>query len=102
MVDSVEEDADMGGKLATWAEQIEEIGFQKGCAEGKAEGKAEGQVIALRGALGSLLRKRFGELPGPATQRIGQATQAELEQWFERSLNAPSLQAVFDDGAAFT
>ncbi|ATQ77650.1 hypothetical protein CR152_26455 [Massilia violaceinigra] len=98
MVDSAEEDADMGGKLATCAEQIEEIGFQNGCAEGKAEG----QVIALRGALGSLLRKRFGELPGPATQRIGQATQAELEQWFERSLNAPSLQAVFDDGAAST
>ncbi|CUI09052.1 Rpn family recombination-promoting nuclease/putative transposase [Massilia antarctica] len=94
MVDSVEEDGDMGGKLASWAEQLKEIGFQ----EGSAEGTAKGQVMALRGVLGSLLRNRFGELPAPATQRIAQATQAELERWIERILNAPSLQAVFDDG----
>ncbi|MDQ1814516.1 Rpn family recombination-promoting nuclease/putative transposase [Massilia sp. CCM 9210] len=104
MVDSVEEGADMKGKLDTWAEEFEELGFQKGCAQGKAEGKAEGkvegQVIALRAVLDSLLRNRFGDLPVSATQRIGQATQAELEQWFQRSLNAASLQAVFDDGAA--
>ncbi|ATQ74442.1 transposase [Massilia violaceinigra] len=109
MVDSAQEDADMGDKLATWAEQLEEIGFQKGFAlaekakeDGKAEGKAEGQVIALRGMLGSLLRSRFGALPAPAAQRIARATQAELEQWFERSLSTPSLQAVFDDGATST
>ncbi|MDQ1920070.1 Rpn family recombination-promoting nuclease/putative transposase [Massilia pseudoviolaceinigra] len=112
MVENVEEGADMGGKLATWAREFEELGFQKGSAEGmakgkaegkvegKVEGKAEGQVIALRAVLDSLLRNRFGDLPASTTQRIGQATQAELEQWFERSLNAGSLQAVFDDGAA--
>ncbi|MDQ1833106.1 hypothetical protein [Massilia scottii] len=100
----------MKGKLDTRAEEFEELGFQKGCAEGmakgkaegKAEGRAEGQVIALRGVLGSLLRNRFGDLPASATQRIGQATQTELEEWFERSLNAAGLQAVFDDGAAST
>ncbi|NHZ82528.1 transposase [Massilia sp. CCM 8695] len=95
---SVKEAADMGRKFETWAEEFEDIGFQKG----SAEGKAEGQVIALRGVLGSLLRSRFGELPVSATRRIDQANQAELEQWFERSLNAPSLQAVFDAGAAST
>ncbi|MDQ1833299.1 Rpn family recombination-promoting nuclease/putative transposase [Massilia scottii] len=103
VADSVEEGDDMKGKLDTWAEEFEELGFQKGSAEGMAKGKAEGmakgQVIALRAVLGSLLRNRFGELPAPATQRIGQATQVELEQWFERGLNAPSLQAVFDNGA---
>ncbi|NHZ80884.1 transposase [Massilia sp. CCM 8695] len=104
-LDSVEENADMDSKLSTWAEQFEELGFQKGFAlaeKAKEDGKAEGQVIALRAVLGSLLRSRFGELPAPATQRIAQATQAELEQWFERSLNAPSLQAVFDAGATST
>ncbi|MCE3604161.1 hypothetical protein LXA47_11155 [Massilia sp. P8910] len=102
MVESVEEDADMGGKLASWAEQLKEIGFQEGFAlaeKAKEDGKAEGQVIALRGMLGSLLRNRFGQLPAAAMQRIAQASQAELEQWFERTLNAPSMQAVFDDGA---
>ncbi|MDM5181983.1 hypothetical protein PO883_32945 [Massilia sp. DJPM01] len=52
--------------------------------------------------LGTLLRSRFGALPVSAMRRIDQANQAELEQWFERSLNAPSLQAVFDAGAAST
>ncbi|MFB9242753.1 Rpn family recombination-promoting nuclease/putative transposase [Massilia antarctica] len=105
MVDSVEEDGDMGGKLASWAEQLKEIGFQEGFAlaeKAKEDGKAEGQVIALRGMLGSLLRNRFGQLPAAAMQRIAQASQAELEQWFERILNAPSMQAVFDDGAPST
>ena len=107
MVDSVEEGADMGGKLATWAEQFEELGFQKGCAQGKAEGvaegiakgkaegKAEGQVIALRGVLGKLLRIRFCNVPDLAAQRIEQATQGELERWIERSIAAPSVPALF-------
>lgn len=102
----------MKGKLDTWAEEFEELGFQKGCAQGKAEGvaegvaqgvaqgKAEGQVIALRGALKSLLRVRFGDIPEPAAQRIDRATQAELEGWIERSIDSPSLPALFGDDAA--
>lgn len=103
-LDNAEEVAEMEGKVGTWAEQIEEAGFQKGCAKGKAEGKAEGveegQAIALRRALGSLLRGRFGNVPEPAAQRIGQASQAQLEQWFERSLIAPSLPAIFAEDEA--
>ena len=88
-------------------EQMQEVGFQKGLAlldkakeEAKAEGIAGGQVIALRKMVGTLLRNRFGDVPPPAAQRIAQATQEELEQWFERSLDAPSLAAVFGDDTA--
>ncbi|NHZ38588.1 Rpn family recombination-promoting nuclease/putative transposase [Massilia aquatica] len=98
-LDSVEEsdmDMDMDLSALTWAEQMQHLGFQKGCAEGKAEGIEEGQAIALRRALGSVLHGRFGKLPEPVAERIGQASQAQLEQWFERSLAAPSLSAVFD------
>ena len=101
--DSVEEVADMERKFETWAEEFEDIGFQKGLAlaeNARMEGAAEGHVTALRGVLGTLLRKRFGAIPLAETQRIGQATQAQLEQWIERSLDAPTLPAVFGDGPA--
>ncbi|NHZ94931.1 Rpn family recombination-promoting nuclease/putative transposase [Massilia sp. CCM 8734] len=109
--DSVEKVADMERKFETWSEEFEDIGFQRGLAlaekareegvaKGVAQGKLEGQVSALRGVLGTLLHKRFGQLPQSATQRIGEATQAQLEQWFERSLDAPSLPAVFGDDPA--
>ncbi|NHZ87825.1 transposase [Massilia sp. CCM 8733] len=100
-LENMEESTDMGRKFATWAEEFEYIGFKKGRAEGKAEGraegKAEGKLIALRAMLQSLLRRRFGDLPAPAVQRIGEATQPELEQWFERALAAWSLEGVFGD-----
>ncbi|WP_267875839.1 DUF4351 domain-containing protein [Massilia sp. CCM 8734] len=111
-LDSAEEVTDMGRKYATWAEEFANIGFQKGNEKGQAEGwakgrtegltegKTEGQLSTLRGVLTQLLRKRFGNLPEPVEQRIGQASLAQLEQWFERSLDAPGLEAVFGNGAA--
>ncbi|NHZ62916.1 DUF4351 domain-containing protein [Massilia genomosp. 1] len=94
----------MGRKFASWAEEFEDIGFQKGTekgqAEGWAKGRTEGHLSALRGVLTQLLRKRFGNLPEPVEQRIGQASLAQLEQWFARSLDAPGLEAVFGNGAA--
>ncbi|NHZ95792.1 Rpn family recombination-promoting nuclease/putative transposase [Massilia sp. CCM 8734] len=102
--DSTEEIADMGRKYATWAEEFEDIGFQKGNekgqAEGWAKGRTEGQLSALRGVLTHLLRKRFGDLPETAAQRIAAANQADLEQWCQRSLDASGLDAVFGDKAA--
>ncbi|UOD31924.1 Rpn family recombination-promoting nuclease/putative transposase [Massilia violaceinigra] len=97
--DSVEKEADMERQFATWAEEFEDIGFQKGVALAD-KARVEGQLSALRSVLGTLLHKRFGELPQTAAQRIGQATQAELEQWVERSLDASGLAAVFGDDPA--
>ncbi|MDQ1922858.1 hypothetical protein [Massilia pseudoviolaceinigra] len=87
MVDSAEEDADMGGKLATWAEQLAEIGIQKGFAsaeKAKEDGKAEGQVIALRGcwaaccAAGSAIcrRRQRSASPGPLRQSLNSGSSA--------------------------
>jgi hypothetical protein len=97
------EEGDMDLATLTWDEQMQEVGFQKGLAlaeKARAEGIAGGQVIALRKMVDTLLRNRFGDVPPPAAQRIAQATQEELEQWFERSLDAPSLAAVFGDDTA--
>ncbi|UOD32808.1 Rpn family recombination-promoting nuclease/putative transposase [Massilia violaceinigra] len=71
--------------------------IEKATAEGKAVGIADGQVIALRKMVGALLHKRFGDLPAPVAQCIAQAAKDDLELWFERSLDAPTLAAVFAD-----
>ncbi|HEX8610347.1 MAG TPA: Rpn family recombination-promoting nuclease/putative transposase [Telluria sp.] len=89
---SMKEVTEMEGKVGTWAEEIEEIGFQKGCAEGK--------TAALREVLKCLLGIKFGDVAVQAVPRIEQATQAELERWIERSVTAPSLAALFADDAA--
>lgn len=89
----------MERQFETWAEEFEDIGFQKGAALAD-KARVEGQLSALRSVLGTLLHKRFGDLPQTATQRIGQARQEELEQWVERSLDAPGLAAVFGDDPA--
>ncbi|NHZ89388.1 transposase [Massilia sp. CCM 8733] len=106
--ENAKEATDMGRKFASWAEEFEDIGFQKGTEKGREEGRtegrtvgrAEGQLSALRGVLTHLLRKRFGNLPEAATQRIAAATLAELELWCERSIDASGLAAVFGDDTA--
>ena len=47
--------------------------------------------------LRQLLIKRFGPLPGVVEQRLAEAEPAKLERWAERLLEAPSLDAVFEE-----
>lgn len=60
--------------------------------QGKAEGLAEGEAKILA----RLLEKRFGVVPDLVRQRIFSADAQCIEAWFERALDAPDLQAVFD------
>jgi hypothetical protein len=41
------------------------------------------------------LMRRFGTLPESVTQRITSASTEELERWFDRILDAASLDDVF-------
>ncbi|MGB5686653.1 MAG: DUF4351 domain-containing protein [Candidatus Electrothrix sp.] len=62
--------------------------------QGRQEGHQEGEVrLLLR-----LLRKRFGDLPGWAEERLRQASSAMLETWSERILTASTLDEVFSEG----
>ncbi|MCI5130908.1 MAG: DUF4351 domain-containing protein, partial [Candidatus Electrothrix sp. EH2] len=45
-----------------------------------------------------LLRRRFGELPGWAEERLRQASSGMLETWSERVLTASTLEEVFSEG----
>jgi predicted transposase/invertase (TIGR01784 family) len=60
---------------------------------GQEEGQRQGQTRLLL----KMLRQRFGDLPDGVAERLAAAAPEQLEQWGERLLNAPTLDAVFQE-----
>ncbi len=58
-------------------------------AEGKAKGKAE--------ALMRLLDRRFGPVPDTLRSQVAVADLVTLDRWFDRALDASTVDAVFSD-----
>ena len=67
-------------------------GLEEGLEQGREEGREEGQ----RRTLQRQLTRRFGELPGWATERLAAATAEQLESWADEVLVAGSLADVFE------
>jgi hypothetical protein len=90
-VEGVLEGKEMGERLtrryATWADAFEDKGLQRGLLQGREEGK--------RALLKRQLIKRFESVPVSIAARIDQATEADVERWAERLLDAGSIDAVF-------
>jgi hypothetical protein len=95
-------------KYAAWREMLDDEGWQKdwqcdwlkgwleGWLEGWQEGVREGYQLTIRRVLKRQAELRFGELPDSAAARIDQATEAEVEQWIERILQADSLASLLE------
>lgn len=66
-------------------------GLNQGLHQGRQEGRQEGEATVLL----RLLTRRFGPLGAPMTQRVRQASSAELEQWADNILDARTLDEVF-------
>ena len=56
------------------------------------KGRAEGTARALV----RLLEKRFGPMPSDLRQRVSASDVTTIETWFDRALEAPELQRVFE------
>jgi len=69
-------------------------GRVEGRTEGRAEGRAEGRIEALM----RLLNRRFGPLPDHVAARVRTGTPQELDDWTDRILTAPTLDALFAHG----
>lgn len=61
--------------------------------EGLRKGRQEGEVLFFL----RLLRRRFGELPGWAEEKLRRASSGMLETWSERVLTASTLEEVFSE-----
>lgn len=94
-------------RMDLWAEQYKQEGWQKGRQEGWQKGRQEGRMVGLQEGrqegrqegealvLQRLLAKRFGPLPIDVTRKIAAAGADDLETWFDRLLDAPTLETVF-------
>jgi hypothetical protein len=70
------------------------IFFQDALTEGRAEGRTEGIALGHREALTTILRHRFGKLPGWASQVVNAADSEQLLQWTVAASSAPSIAAL--------
>ena len=64
--------------------------------ESLERGRREGLESGRREVLLRLLRKRFGDLPERATERIAKAGIVQLDTWADNVLTASTLDGVFE------
>jgi hypothetical protein len=82
-----------GERKMAYVTSVERLAIQRGLQEGEAKGRLEGQADLLT----RQLVKRFGPLSAEIHARLAQATTDQLERWGERLLDAPTLDAVFEE-----
>ncbi len=63
------------------------------------KGLQEGEAATLSCLLNRLLTRRFGDLPQALQEQVKHASNAQIEAWFDRAINAPTLDEVFQDVA---
>jgi hypothetical protein len=68
-------------------------GMQQGLQQGLQQGKLEEAALLIE----RLLAKRFGPLSAPTRDRLKTASTEQLETWTDRVLDAPTLDAVFNE-----
>ena len=76
-------------------EQGIEKGREQGLKQGIRRGREQGRTQERRNLLLRVLDHRFGAIPAPLAARVAAARRTELERWFDRALDAASLDDVF-------
>jgi predicted transposase/invertase (TIGR01784 family) len=84
-------------RLEEWAHGYEAQGVQKGMQQGVQQGMQQGSQQAAASMLTSLMRARFGALPEAVSLKIEQSPAEVLAVWFERALNAKTIDDIFSD-----
>ena len=77
--------------MLTFEQLLRNEEFQKGVDKGLEKGIEKGQ----RALLVRQLTRRFGALPTAVSDRVAQASPAEIERWSDRILDAAALDDVF-------
>lgn len=72
-----------------------EKGIEQGLKKGIRKGREQGRTQERRNLLLRVLDRRFGAVPAQIAARVAAARRAQLECWFDRALDAASLDEVF-------
>lgn len=78
-------------RFETWALQHEQRGIEKGIEKDIEKGIEKGEALLLQ----RLLVRRFGPMPNDRVTQISSATKEQIEHWFDRAVDAKSLDDVF-------
>jgi hypothetical protein len=89
--DLMEVEALLAERVVEWTEQWKQEGRREGLQEGRQEGRRE--------TLTRQLQRRFGALPPWAQERVQSGSDANLDLWLDRVLDAASLEEVLTRGA---
>ncbi|WP_287639740.1 Rpn family recombination-promoting nuclease/putative transposase [Accumulibacter sp.] len=95
LIDPLENDTMLAERIETWFAEAHREGVLQGLAQGEARGRMEGRMEGEAQLLAHLLERRFGPLPAAVAERLGEASESELEAWAEALLTADSLDGVF-------
>jgi predicted transposase YdaD len=91
----------MSNALREYMAEARAEGVRVGKAEGKVAGKAEGRAEGIAEGKAEMLllqlTRRFGPPSSEATRRVRAASVEELDRWADTIIDAPSLDAVFND-----
>ena len=88
-----------GETVMAYVTSIERIGIEKGVQQGLQQGLQRGLQQGESKLLRKQLECRFGALPAWASDKLNSAAEQDLVSWGEAVLTAPTLDAVFDNGA---
>ena len=91
--DIMEADSMLAERIEGWFEEATRKGIQQGTQQGMQQGMQQGEAMALR----RLLTKRFGPLSPDLEARIEQAALVQIASWFDRAIDAPNIDVVFDN-----
>ncbi len=77
--------------MLTYEQLVEQKALEKAFNKGIEKGINKGRQSDLL----RLLTRRFGTLPEAAAARVASAGADDLDQWFDRLLDAASLDEIF-------
>ncbi len=69
--------------------------FHEGVNVGEQRGEQQGEQKGKTEMLSRLLTRRFGDLPAPIQAQIKAASNTQIEAWFDRGMEAQTLDEVF-------
>jgi flagellar biosynthesis/type III secretory pathway protein FliH len=86
--------SDEAETMKSFSERFREEGIQQGMRLGEQQGVKQGVRMGEATALLRVMRRKFGELPEPARQRIESADPDTLLEWLDRTVTAASIDEV--------